>query len=119
MKKYHAVRAYYVFPCCLLLLNLGVEIVNYKAKLVDEPLLRTAIMIVMVLCGGSLVAFIFAPLIEKLVQALHRESKQVGQLGEVIFLTLLGVGVFWLYYQVYIVGTESILPASWHNPPGT
>ena len=34
-------------------------------------------------------------------------------------ITLLGVGVFWLYYQVYIVGTESILPASWHNPPGT
>ena len=76
MKKYHAVRAYYVFPCCLLLLNLCVEIVNYKAKLVGEPLLRTALIIAMVLCGGSLVAFIFAPLNEKLVQARHREGKQ-------------------------------------------
>jgi hypothetical protein len=24
--------------------------------------------------------------------------------------------VFWLYYRVYIIGPESVLPAEWHNP---
>lgn len=119
MKKYHVVRAYYVLPCCLLLLNLCVELVSYKTRMIDEPLLRTAVIIAMVLGGGSLVAFLVAPLLEKLVQFLHRESQQAGQLGEILFLLLLGVGIFWLYYQVYIVGPESILPAEWKNPVST
>jgi hypothetical protein len=24
--------------------------------------------------------------------------------------------VFWLYYRVYIIGPESVLPAEWLNP---
>ena len=46
-------------------------------------------------------------------------STQLVRAGHRLVGTLLGVGVFWLYYQVYIVGPETILPASWHNPPGT
>jgi hypothetical protein len=29
---------------------------------------------------------------------------------------LLGALVFWLYYRVYIIGPESVLPAEWLNP---
>ena len=36
-KTQHAVRTYYVIPCCLLLFNLCVEVVSYKAKLIALP----------------------------------------------------------------------------------
>ena len=116
MKNTNVVRNYYVLPCCLLLLNLGVEIVSYKAKMFDDALLRTAAIMAMVLFGGSLVGFVLAPAIGVLVDAMHRGSRQsAGRLGEILFLLGLGVAVFWLYYRVYNLGPQSILPAAWHN----
>ncbi|PHX86852.1 MAG: hypothetical protein CK538_01150 [Opitutia bacterium] len=116
MKSTSVVRNYYVLPCCLLLLNLCVEIVSYKAKILDDPLLRTGAIMGMVLFGGSLVGFVFAPLIGRAVASMQRGSRQGGgDLGEIVFLLLLGVVVFWLYYRVYIIGPESVLPAEWHN----
>ena len=118
MKGDHLVRNYYVLPCCLLLLNLCVELVSYKAKMIDDVLLRTAAIMGMVLFGGSLVAFLVAPAISVLVGALHRTSRQNwGGLGEVFFLLGLGVVIFWLYYRIYVIGPESVLPAAWQNPP--
>lgn len=116
MKTDRVVRSYYVLPCCLLLLNLCVELVSYKARVFGDPLLRTAAIMGMVLFGGSIVAFLVTPAIEVLVRWMHQGSRRsAGQLGEILFLVLLGVGVFWLYYQVYIVGPESILPVEWRN----
>src|SRR5687768_10523059 len=118
MKTERVVRNYYVVPCCLLLLNLCVEVASYKARMIYDPYLRTGAIMGMVLFGGSLVMFVAAPAISLLVGSLHRGSRQGGGgLGEVIFLLLLGVVVFWLYYQIYIVGPEAVLPAAWHNPP--
>lgn len=117
MKSNHLVRNYYVLPCCLLLLNLCVELASYKARMIDDELLRTGAIMGMVLFGGSLVAFLVAPAISMLVGTLHRSSRNAwGGLGEALFLLFLGVVVFWLYYRVYIVGPESILPVAWHNP---
>jgi hypothetical protein len=53
MKSTNVIRNYYVLPCCLLLLNLCVEIVSYKAKILDDPLLRTGAIMGMVLFGGT------------------------------------------------------------------
>jgi hypothetical protein len=118
MKSSQLVRNYYVLPCCLLLLNLCVEIVSYKAKMIDDALLRTAAIMGVVLFGGSLVAFLVAPGISALVTGLHRTTRQNwGGLGELFFLLALGGFVFWLYYRVYIIGPESVLPTAWHNPP--
>jgi hypothetical protein len=118
MKSSQLVRNYYVLPCCLLLLNLCVELVSYKAKMIDDEYLRTGAIMGMVLFGGSLVAFLVAPGIALLVGSLHRTSRQNwGGLGEVFFLLLLGAFVYWLYYRIYIIGPESVLPAAWHNPP--
>ncbi len=116
MKSSLLVRNYYVLPCCLLLLNLCVELASYKARMIDDVLLRTAAIMGMVLFGGSLVAFLVAPAISVLVGTLHRGSRSWGGVGEVFFLLVLGLIVFWLYYRVYIVGPESVLPAAWHNP---
>lgn len=118
MKKPAIVRNYYVLPCCLLLLNLCVELVSYKAKAFGDPFLRTAAIIAMVLFGGSLVGFVVAPAITALVNSLHSGSRRGGgELGGILFLTALGVAIFWLYYRVYIVGPESVLPREWWNGP--
>jgi hypothetical protein len=117
MKSTGLVRNYYVLPCCLLLLNLCVELVSYKARMIDDLLLRTAAIMGMVLFGSSLVAFLVAPGISIFVGTLHRSSRQTwGGLGEACFLLALGVVIFWLYYRIYIIGPESVLPAAWHNP---
>jgi hypothetical protein len=117
MKSSRLVRNFYILPCCLLLLNLCVELVSYKAKMIADVMLRTAAIMGMVLFGGSLVAFVVAPAIGLMVDALHRSSRQQwGWLGEFAFLLFLGAIVFWLYYRIYVIGPESVLPAAWHNP---
>lgn len=111
------VQNYYVLPCCLLLLNLCVEMVSYKVKVFDDVFLRTAAIMGMVLFGASLVSFVVAPAISALVTAMHRSSRRgAGQAGEIVFLVFLGVLVFWLYYRIYHLGPQSVLPAAWHNP---
>ena len=100
-----------------MLLNLCIGLVSYKAQMIDEPLLRTAAIMGMVLFGGALVGVVAAPAISTLVSWLHRSSRRRwGELGEILFLLLLGVIVFWLYYRFYILGPESILPREWWNP---
>ena len=117
MKKATLVRDYYVLPCCLLLLNLCVEVVSYKTKMIADPVLRTGAIMGMVLVGGSLVGFVASPLIGRLVGTLQKGSKATGGgLGELLFLLVMGVLIYWLYYEVYIHGAQSILPASWKNP---
>lgn len=119
MKNPSLVRNYYVLPCCLLLLNLCIEIVSYKVKVFDDALIRTAAIMAMVLFGGSFVGFVMAPAITTLVATLHRSSRRgAGQLGEIFFLLFLGLVVFWLYYRVYNIGPQSVLPAAWHNHHG-
>ena len=117
MKKNSVVRNYFVLPCCLLLLNLCVGLVSYKARVLGDPLLQVAAIMAMVLFGGSLVGFVMSPAIEVLVGSLHRGSRRRwGELGEIIFLAALGALVFWLYYRMYILGPEYLLPAGWRNP---
>lgn len=117
MKVSTALARYYVLPCCLLLLNLCNEVVSYKAKLIADDFLRTLFIMGMVLFGSSLVAFAIAPGIVWTVQSLRKTSRSTGGgAGEVFFLLGLGGLIFWLYYRNYILGTEAILPAMFHNP---
>ncbi len=116
MKASATLERYYVLPCCLLLLNLCNEIIAYKARLIDDGLLRTLFIMAMVLFGSSLVAFAVAPGLIWTLQSLRRTSRSnAGQVGEGLFLAALGVLIFWLYYRNYLMGTEHILPAVWHN----
>jgi len=117
MKKNTVIRNYFVLPCCLLLLNLCVGLVGYKAKVLEDPFLQTLAVMAMVLFGGSVVGFFLAPAIETLVGTAHRGSKRgFGVLGEAAFLAVLAVVVFWLYYRMYILGPEYLLPPEWRNP---
>src|SRR5690348_14553007 len=117
MNPDRVVRNYYVLPCCLLLLNLCVELVSYKAKMIDDVLFRTGAIMAVVLFGGALVGFVVTPAITTIIGTLHRSSRaRFGALGEAFFLLVLGTIVFWLYYRVYILGPQSILPVEWQNP---
>lgn len=116
VKKTNVVRTYYILPCCLLLLNVCNSLVSYKAGVISDPIFRIFAIIFFVLVGSSLVAYVFAPAIEGVVRSLYRSSeKSAGGLGQVIFLALLGVGVFFIYYQLYIHGPESLLPPLLRN----
>jgi len=116
MNKHQVVRNYYVLPCCLLLLNLCVGVVSYKAQLIADHFLRTLAIIGMVLFGGTLVGFVVTPAIGWAVNALHHRSRRTaGMVGEVLFLIALGAFVFWLYYRMYIMGPWAILPPGWRN----
>lgn len=118
MKTQSALRNYYVLPCCLLLLNLAVELVSYKARMFEDPWLRTTAIVGMVLFGGSFVGFVASPAIVSFVATLHRGSRQRGgSLGAAAFLVLLGVAIFAGYYRIYIIGPESVLPRSCWNGP--
>jgi len=118
MKSQTAVRNFYVLPCCLLLLNLCITLVSYKTRVLGDALVQTAVIIAMVLFGGSLVGFVIEPAIVRLIGTLHRTSRQRGgELGGIVFLAVLGIVVFWLYYRVYILGPQSILPRAWWNHP--
>ncbi|MBK9991464.1 MAG: hypothetical protein IPP19_12200 [Verrucomicrobia bacterium] len=84
--------------------------------MIGDPIFRVIAIIFFVLVGSSLVAFVFAPAIEGLVRSLYRTSeKGAGGLGRVAFLILLGIGVFFLYYQLYIHGPESLADAAMRN----
>lgn len=116
MNKHQVVRNYYVLPCCLLLLNLCVGVVSYKAQLIADHFIRTAAIIGMVLFGGTLVGLVVTPAIGWAVTTLHRRSRRTaGIVGEILFLIALGALVYWLYYRMYIIGPQAILPRSWRN----
>ncbi len=117
MKNPRIVRNYFILPSCLLLLNLVNSIVSYKAAMIYDHVVRVAVIMALVLFGSSVVAFLVAPAIEGVVGRLHRTSRQsAGIFGEVIFMGVLALVIFWLYYQVYIHGPASILPDEWANP---
>jgi len=117
MKKATVVRDYFVLPCCLLLLNLCNSIVTYKAGTIRDGMIRTAFVIAMVLFGSSVVAFLVSPSISAFIGWMHRTSRRsAGRLGEIVFLAVLGVVIFWIYYRLSSFGPASVLPAGWRNP---
>jgi hypothetical protein len=116
VKPNGTVRNFYVLPCCLLLLNLCAGVVSYKFKLIEDPMLRTAATMGMILFGGGVLGLLVEPAVRAVVGSLHGKSRKGGGvLGEIIFLLLLGVLVFWLYYRYTNFGPASLLPLEFRN----
>jgi hypothetical protein len=116
VKRINFLRTAIIVPCCILLLNLVNTIISYKSQLIHDGILRTLFIMGLVLFGGSVVSMVAAPAIESLVNSLHFSSKRKwGNTGELIFITCLILGVFWLYYRAYIMGPGYILPPGWRN----
>ncbi len=116
LSKNKVVHQYYILPCCLLLLNLVNSIISYKAGVIGNPFLRTSVVMLLVLFGSSMTAFVVAPALASAVRWVHQSSRRrAGELGEVVFFAALGIGVFWLYYRLSLHGTVAIVPAMWRN----
>jgi hypothetical protein len=116
LSKNKIVHQYYVLPCCLLLLNLVNAVISYKAGVIADPFARTVVVILFVLGGSSVTAFVVAPGLSAAVQALHRSSRRrAGGLGEIAFIAVLGAIVFWMYYRLSLHGTAAIVPPAWRN----
>jgi hypothetical protein len=116
ISKSKVVHHYYILPCCLLLLNLVNSVVGYKAGVIADPLLRTIVVMLFVLFGSSVTAFVVAPGLAGAVRWLHTSSRrQAGELGEGIFFLGLGLFVFWLYYRLSLHGASAIVPPMWRN----
>ncbi|HEY4299862.1 MAG TPA: hypothetical protein VGM73_03235 [Candidatus Didemnitutus sp.] len=116
MKTSAALERYYVLPCCLLILNLCNAVVSYKGQTIGDGILRTLFVMGMVLFGSSVVAFAVAPGITWIVQSMRQTSKSAaGRIGEVGFLVVLGLVIFWLYFRTNTLGPGSILPPAWRN----
>jgi hypothetical protein len=114
--KNKVVHHYYILPCCLLLLNLVNGVISYKAGVIANPFLRTFVVILFVLFGSSVMAFVAAPALAAAVRWLHHSSRrQAGELGEIFFFLALGVVVFWLYYRLSMHGAAAIVPPRWRN----
>src|SRR5258708_11164476 len=118
MQTAAALERYYVLPCCLLLLNLGNEIIAYKARLIHDGFLRTLFIMGMVTFGSSLVAFAIAPGLIWTVQSLRRTSRStIGGAGDLFFLAPPGALTFLLFYRQLPLGAGADPPAQWANTP--
>ena len=116
LSKNKVVHHYYILPCCLLLLNLVNSIISYKAGIIADPLLRTTVVMLLVLFGSTLTAFVVTPALAATVRWVHQSSRRnAGELGEMFFFLALGAVVFWLYYRLSLHGTAAIVPPMWRN----
>ena len=142
INKNKVVQNYYVLPCCLLLLNLVNSVISYKSGIIDDPFLRTAAVILLVLFGSTMTAFVVAAarfvdldvpawawialvggivvlLIGDLV-VVHRRPHEIGIRGAAVESAVwiaIGLGFAVLLGIVAGVATVvSISPAAWREP---
>ena len=99
-----------VLPITYLLLDLGEDFFIYKAELIQDPWLETAVVMGILTLGIAVVAFALVPFFEGGLETLRKSHKRHGAMGEFIFTTLLLAGIFFLYYVKTQNGLEALLP---------
>jgi hypothetical protein len=100
-----------------LILNIVEEVFTYKAQVIENNYLRTAVVMGLFLVGFGLVALLLSPLISRWLQAAYFSGrKRAGYLGEFVVLGIVYAGLFFVYYRIYVHGVESILPDALQNP---
>ena len=117
-KKKTKTRNYIILPACLLLLNAVEEVVVYKVQQYPEaaknPYILTLVLILLFALGFFLVGDMLVPYIKSLFEGIHKRSrKHGGDLGIIIFYALLGTFIFFIYFRIYTMGPETILPPAW------
>ena len=111
-------RNYIILPVCLLLLNAAEEVIIYKVQdypdIAKNAYLLTAVIILLFILGFSLVGEMIAPYIQTLFEGMHKQTQQhSGRIGLMVFYVALGLFIFFLYFRIYTMGPETVLPPSW------
>lgn len=110
-------RKYVILPVCLIVLNAVEEVLVYKTGVIGNDYLRTAVILALYLGGFGLVGLVLAPLIERwLALTFDAGRRKGGSPGVMVLLCLLGIGLFFLYFRIYVDGPETLLPRRWRNP---
>ncbi len=111
-------KNYVILPVCLLLLNAIEEVIIYKAQgspaIAKNAYILTAAIILLFILGFSFVGDMLAPYIKTLFEATHKRTHQhSGKIGLMVFYVALGLFIFFLYFRIYTMGPETVLPPSW------
>lgn len=107
-------KKYVIFPCCLLIFGAIEEVVSYKSDAIVNEYLRVAAMMLFYAFGISLLAYSFAPMVEKSILRVHNVSRVGwGRPGEFLFVLFLLAAVYFLWFQIIVNGPEQLLPIAW------
>jgi len=111
-------RNYIILPACLLLLNAAEEVIIYKVQKYPEiaknAYLLTTVILLLFILGFSLVGDMLAPYIKTVFDNMHKRSKQHGgNAGTIVFYAALACFIFFIYFRIYTMGPEMVLPPSW------
>ena len=117
-KKKSKTRNYIILPVCLLLLNAVEEVVVYKVqgypKIARNAYLLTGVLILLFTLGFSVVGDMIAPYLQAWFEGMHKKTHQHGgKIGLMVFYVLLGLFIFFLYFRIYTMGPQTVLPPSW------
>jgi hypothetical protein len=111
-------RNYIILPACLLLLNAAEEVIIYKVQnypeIAENAYLLTSVLLLLFILGFSLVGDMLAPYIKTVFEGMHKRShKHGGSMGIILFYTVLACFIFFIYFRIYTMGPEMVLPPSW------
>lgn len=104
------VRKYLVFPITYLILELFEELIYYKAQLIGDVHGRTAVVMVSLVFGISLLAFVLVPFFEGGLESLRKSHRRHGAMAMLTITVLLIAGLYFVYYIKMRSGMEGILP---------
>ena len=109
-----SLKKFIIFPCCLLIFGALEEVVDYKSAFIRNDYLRVGALMAFYAFGIALLAFVFTPMLERVVLRLHAASRiGAGRLGEYLFVAALLVATYYLWFKIVVLGPQSILPPSW------
>jgi len=113
-----AAKNYFILPVCLLLLNAVEEVLVYKVQnypdIACNPYLLTGVLIILFSAGFAVIGDMFAPYLQGVFEHFHKKSKKTGgQFGMLIFYTAVAGFIFFIYFRIYTIGPQSVLPPSW------
>lgn len=110
MKKRQA-ENYIILPACLLLLNALNQIVEHLIDGLLEPWIGTLVVMLFVLLGSSITAFLIVPWLAGSLRLAFRQSTQTaGELGQFgCAIAYFGL-CYWLYFILNTRGPGALLP---------
>lgn len=109
--KKRSLKKFFILPCCYLLLNFIEELIVYQTNRLEDPYLKTLILITTFSFGITAVAYYITPFLENLIHKIHqRSSASEGILGEIFIFLIIFTLFYVLYYFLYNSGVESLIP---------
>lgn len=109
-KKSKGFRHYLIFPITYLILELVEEFIYYKSELIADPWVRTAAVMVGLVCGISLLAFILVPFFEGGLDTIRKSHKNHGVWVDFLVTFFILAALYYIYHLKIHEGFKNVLP---------